>query len=144
MSTVVIDSGSELLLRALASSAYPNEACGIVVGVQQQGMYVVHDVVYGRNRREDRREDRYDLHPDDILRAERDALEQSLEVIGFWHSHPDHPAQPSAFDSERAWTDYVYLICKTTEGGSADLNGFEKTSDDGLLEPISMKAPVPA
>ena len=140
---VTIDSGSQLLLRALACAAYPREGCGILIGLHGDRRFIIRDVIYGRNRRTDRLEDRYDLHPDDILQAERDALAQDLEVVGFWHSHPDHPAEPSAFDSERAWTDYVYVICAITENGSGDLNAFEKTSENGVLEPISLVVPVP-
>ena len=75
-------------------------------------------------RNTERARDRYLLDPADIVRADRDARARGLDIVGFWHSHPDHPARPSQFDTDHAWVDYVYVIVNTTAGGAGDLNGF--------------------
>ncbi|HEV7466872.1 MAG TPA: Mov34/MPN/PAD-1 family protein, partial [Candidatus Dormibacteraeota bacterium] len=58
------------------------------------------------------------------LRAERGAREAGLEVLGFWHSHPDHPAVPSRLDTERAWAEYLYVIVSSSAGGTGDVRGW--------------------
>ncbi|MGC1405859.1 MAG: M67 family metallopeptidase [Candidatus Dormiibacterota bacterium] len=100
----------------LAAAAYPFEGCGVLVGaLGEQGATVVK-VMEGHNLVEDRRRDRYELDPRDIIKAERDARESHLEVIGFFHTHPDHPARPSQFDTDRAWPGYYYVVISVHAG----------------------------
>jgi proteasome lid subunit RPN8/RPN11 len=112
-------------LRRMAAAAYPDEGCGVLVGVRGAELVEVVQVTQGRNLVDDRRRDRYELDPGDILRAERSARARNLDVVGFWHTHPDHPARPSRFDTERAWADYVYVICGVTAGGVDAVAAFE-------------------
>jgi proteasome lid subunit RPN8/RPN11 len=112
-------------LRRMAAAAYPDEGCGVLVGVRGAELVEVVQVTQGRNLVDDRRRDRYELDPSDILRAERSARARNLDVVGFWHTHPDHPARPSRFDTERAWADYVYVICGVTAAGVDALGAFE-------------------
>ena len=95
--------GTEAELRRLAAAAYPSEGCGVLVGsAGDDGAVSVRSVSAARNLSE-RGRDRYELDPLAIVRAERAAREAGLDVVGFWHSHPDHPAEPSRLDTERAW-----------------------------------------
>ncbi|MGA8208371.1 MAG: M67 family metallopeptidase [Candidatus Dormiibacterota bacterium] len=94
----------------LAATAYPFEGCGVLVGGSDAQQVTVVEVVEGRNLVQDRRRDRYELDPRDIINADRDARELGLEVIGFYHTHPDHPARPSRLDTERAWPGYLYVV----------------------------------
>lgn len=110
-------------MRAMGEKAYPNEGCGIFLGTFGDPVEVL-EVREGTNLREDRARDRYILDPKDILRAEKDARERGLEVVGFWHTHPDHPAHPSQYDADHAWTDYVYLIMAIHAGKQVDMNAF--------------------
>jgi proteasome lid subunit RPN8/RPN11 len=80
----------------------------------------VSEVFEGRNLVEDRRRDRYELDPRDIIRAEREAREAGQEVIGFYHTHPDHPARPSQFDTDRAWPAYHYVVISVVGGRLAE------------------------
>jgi proteasome lid subunit RPN8/RPN11 len=82
--------------------------------------------------------DRYDLDPADIAAAERQARAVGRDVVGFWHSHPDHPAQPSQFDTDRAWVDYAYLIVNTTPQGSGDLNGFRLEGEGQPFQSVAV------
>src|SRR5439155_1411349 len=86
----------------------------------------------------ERARDRYDLDPADIVRADRDARAEGLDVVGFRHSHPDHPAWPSQFDTDRAWVDYVYIVTATTSAGAADVNAFALRDESGPFDQIPL------
>jgi proteasome lid subunit RPN8/RPN11 len=107
-------------LAELAVAAYPFEGCGVLVGHPGGQQATVVQVVEGRNLVQDRRRDRYELDPRDIIQAERYARESDLEVIGFYHTHPDHPARPSQFDTDRAWPGYLYVVISVSDGGLAE------------------------
>ena len=117
-------------MRAMGEGAYPNEGCGIFLGRWEDGKAHVVEVRQGTNLREDRARDRYILDPRDILVAEKDARAKNLEVVGFWHTHPDHPARPSQYDADHAWPDYVYLIMAIHSGRLVDQNAFVLESED--------------
>ncbi len=116
-------------MRALGERAYPNEGCGILLGGFGDEIEVV-EVREGTNLRENRARDRYILDPKEILQAEKDARERSIEVVGFWHTHPDHPAQPSQYDADHAWPEYVYVIMAIHSGSQADVNAFVLRQED--------------
>jgi proteasome lid subunit RPN8/RPN11 len=121
-------------LERLAAGSYPVEGCGVLVGRFEAPATVVR-VVAGRNLVTDRARDRYELDPGDIVAAERSARAEGLDVVGFWHTHPDHPARPSRFDTERAWAEYAYVICSTTAQGVADVRAWILTpSGDDFTE----------
>lgn len=65
------------------------------------------------------------MHPADILAAESGAAAVGLDILGFFHSHPDHPADPSDYDREKAWDDYLYLIAEVSSGSMVRLRGWE-------------------
>ena len=100
----------------LAAAAYPFEGCGVLVGGLGEREATVVKVVEGHNLVQDRRRDRYELDPRDIINAESDARESDLEVLGFFHTHPDHPARPSQFDTDRAWPGYYYVVISVNGG----------------------------
>lgn len=97
---------------AHAKGAYPHECCGALIGEGK-------DIAAARpmeNINKDRANDRYEINPKELLKIEKDAAGKGLEVIGFYHSHPDHPDRPSAFDRERAWPFYSYVIVAVQNG----------------------------
>lgn len=120
-------------LRHAAAATYPDEGCGVVVGKPERDVVVLHALVAGRNLRTDRARDRYELDPAAIVRADREARAHGLDVVGFWHSHPDHPARPSAFDTERAWPQYAYLIVATTAWGGKDVRAWVLEEEGGAF-----------
>lgn len=102
-------------IRAHGARGYPDEVCGALLGreVDAGGNGVLREVtvvVPLENRRQDSRRNRFSVTPEDVLRAERLARDQSLELVGWYHTHPDHPARPSEFDREHAWPWYSYVI----------------------------------
>ncbi|HVB52571.1 MAG TPA: M67 family metallopeptidase [Candidatus Acidoferrales bacterium] len=101
-------------------AAYPDEGCGVLIGSSEADLASVSDVLEGKNLVQDRRHDRYELDPRDIIRAERAARASGQEVIGFYHTHPDHPARPSQFDTDRAWPGYHYVVVSVKAGQLAE------------------------
>lgn len=103
-------------LATLATEGYPNEVCGLLVGRQDGDRRVVERIRPAGNLTTDRRRDRYELNPDDYLAADRAAREDGLDIVGIWHTHPDHPAEPSRTDREAAWEGFTYLILSVRRG----------------------------
>jgi len=99
-----------------ACEAYPREACGLLIGRPRSGGWSVVEVRRARNLEPERTDDRYVLDPAAFLAADRDARSEDLEVVGFWHSHPDSPAVPSETDRQAAWPGYAYVIVSVRRG----------------------------
>lgn len=119
-----VTGSAERRIRELAAAAHPDEGCGVMLGRWTAAGAAVVEVTSGRNLNRERSRDRYLLDPADIVRADHRAREQGLDIVGYWHSHPDHPAWPSQFDTDHAWVDYVYVIVNSTAAGTGDLNAF--------------------
>ena len=89
-------------IRRHGEETYPNECCGILVGTSEGGIRSVRSVVRCNNVRTDSSQTHYHIDPRELVRAQREARESGLDIIGFYHSHPDHPAQWSPTDLEQA------------------------------------------
>ena len=137
--TVRLPGSAQASIRRCAESAYPHEGCGVLIGGHEKEAVVVQEATSGHNLWAARLGDRYELDPADILAADRRARARGLDVVGFWHSHPDHPARPSQFDSDRAWGDYVYLVVTTVSGGSDELNAFSLEGEGQGLRQIALE-----
>lgn len=103
-------------LRAHFEAGYPNEACGALVGRASDDAHEVLEFHGMRNTITDRPWDRYALDPLEQLRVQKDAEARGLEIIGFAHSHPDHPAVPSRFDADHGWPFYSYVVASVQKG----------------------------
>jgi proteasome lid subunit RPN8/RPN11 len=119
--------------------AYPEEGCGVLLGRDEGAMRTVERVVSFENQREDSRRNRYLISPEQLLTVEREAREEGLDVLGFFHSHPDHPAMPSAFDLEHAWPYYSYLIVSVEQGRVADARAWRLARDRSRFEPETLE-----
>ena len=110
---------------------YPHECCGLLVGkFFDDGSKVVVDICPISNAREvEARHHRSLITPQELMKGERDARERGLDVVGNYHSHPDHPAVPSQYDLEHAWPTWSYIIVSVREGRAADLRSWEMQSD---------------
>lgn len=93
-----------------AREAYPEECAGALVGMDAGGMKIVVDVWRAENTHEEERSRRFLIDPLKIKEFEEKAAERDMDVLGFYHSHPDHPAEPSEYDREHAWPGYSYVI----------------------------------
>lgn len=120
-------------------STYPEEGCGVMLGTEQQGTREVVRVIAFENRREDSRHNRYTIAPEQFLAAEQSARASGLDLLGFYHSHPDHPARPSAFDLENAWPYYSYVIVSVEQGRVADTRSWRLAEDRSRFDPETME-----
>jgi proteasome lid subunit RPN8/RPN11 len=103
-------------IRSHGSRDYPNETCGALLGTDREDGREVRALFPLTNRRDDSPRNRFSITSDDFRTAERAAVEQGLELVGWYHSHPDHPARPSEFDREHAWPWYSYVIVSVDAG----------------------------
>jgi len=103
-------------IRAHAANAYPYECCGALLGRERNGSREVLDAVALPNQRADSRHNRFAIAAGDVRAAEQAARAQGLELLGWYHSHPDHAARPSEYDREHAWPWYSYLILSVASG----------------------------
>ena len=106
-----------------AKTAYPHECCGLLVGDSNDSGKVVREVYPVENKNKVRAEDRYEIDPKEFDRIDQAATKKGWNITGIYHSHPDHPAEPSAFDKECAnvWTEYSYIIISVKDGVDDDL-----------------------
>lgn len=126
-------------IRGHAAEAYPEECCGVLVGsdadegegdrTERRGAREIREIRAVENARTGRRERRYLIPPEVLLELEKELREGNLEVLGFYHSHPDHPAEPSAFDREHAWPWYSYVIVPVREGEAAEPRSWRLAPD---------------
>jgi proteasome lid subunit RPN8/RPN11 len=124
-------------IRRVGEIAYPAECCGALVGRVEGGAKEVLRLSPAVNRRTDDPH-RYLIAPDDLRQVEREVLEAGQEIVGYYHSHPDHPARPSAFDAEHAWPWYSYLIVRIDRGRGADMASWVLDDERPLMHPESL------
>ncbi len=123
-------------VRNWAAAGYPGEACGLLIGKMVRGETWIHSVRRARNLEGERTATRYELDPQAFLAADRDARERNLDVVGFWHSHPDAPPVPSETDLSAAWPGYVYLIVSVEAGTAREMRAWslkDGTFQEGAL-----------
>ena len=97
-------------IRAHATQSYPYESCGALLGAEDDQGREVRDLVALENQRQDSPRNRFLVRPEDVIRVDKVARERGLDLLGWYHSHPDAPARPSEFDREHAWPWYSYVI----------------------------------
>lgn len=126
-------------IRRHGESAYPAECCGALAGrVDREGAKDVIRLAPAVNRRTDDPH-RYLIAPDDLRRLELELRAEGLEIVGYYHSHPDHPARPSAYDAEHAWPWYSYLIVRIDRGSAADAASWVLDDERPLMHPESLE-----
>jgi proteasome lid subunit RPN8/RPN11 len=112
-------------IRAHGEETYPHECCGALVGRPTAQGWVVQAAVRAGNTRTDSAHNRYQIDPRELVKIEREARGQGLSIAGFYHSHPDHPAQWSATDfAEAHWIGCSYVITEVIQGNAAVTNSF--------------------
>ena len=109
-------------IRRQGELAYPAECCGVLAGKAGEVKEVVRLIPLENRRTDDPH--RYLIAPEDLRQTTIDLQASGLEVVGCYHSHPDHPAMPSAFDTEHAWPWYSYIIVRVNQSGAADLTSW--------------------
>jgi proteasome lid subunit RPN8/RPN11 len=120
-------------IREEGERAYPAECCGVLAGRAGAAKEVVRVVPVANRRTDDPH--RYLISPDDLRRITAELGRSGLEVLGFYHSHPDHPAAPSAFDVGHAWPWYSYIIVAVIKGQAAEISSWELDDDAQAMRP---------
>jgi proteasome lid subunit RPN8/RPN11 len=119
-------------LRAHGEETYPNECCGVLLGKNIAGegngaaaVNYVHQIVRAGNTRTDSAHNRYNIAPQELVKIQRQARGLGLDIVGFYHSHPDHPAQWSKTDfAEAHWLGCSYIITSVEQGKAVTTNSF--------------------
>jgi proteasome lid subunit RPN8/RPN11 len=112
-------------IRAHGEETYPHECCGVLLGSHKAGAWHITASIRTENAERDTPHNFYRIAPKDLVRITREAHQRGLEIAGFYHSHPDHPAQWSPADlAEAHWLECVYIITAVTRGQAAQTNAF--------------------
>jgi proteasome lid subunit RPN8/RPN11 len=119
-------------LRRHSEETYPHECCGVLLGrFEDDGSKTVTRVAHCGNTRADSPHNRYNIDPKELIRIQREGRERGEDIVGFYHSHPDHPAQWSQTDlAEAHWFGCSYVITSVEKGVAAITNSFELTGSD--------------
>ena len=118
-------------LRAHGEETYPHECCGVLLGQMDDDTRTVTSIERAGNTRTDSAHNRYNIDPKDLIRVQRIARERGEDIVGFYHSHPDHPAQWSTTDfAEAHWIGCSYVISAVEKGKTAITNSFALTGLD--------------
>ncbi len=130
-------------IRQHGEETYPHECCGVLLGRMENGDRIVRGAVRCGNTRTDSPADRYHIAPQELIAAQKQARAAAMDIIGFYHSHPDHPARWSETDlAEAHWFACSYVITSVKSGKASDTNSFvlagteeqDKRFDDEQLE----------
>jgi proteasome lid subunit RPN8/RPN11 len=127
---VRLGAGVESAIRQHGEQTYPHECCGALIG---SGSDVTAAVELPNTTEEGPRR-RFLVRPSDYQLAERRANELGGELLGFYHSHPDHPARPSQFDLDHAWPTFAYVIVSVAAGAARDMTVWFLKEDRSSFE----------
>jgi proteasome lid subunit RPN8/RPN11 len=133
MSTVraiALQTSVDAAIRAHGREAFPHECCGALLG--RDG--VVQEAFPLPNTTEEGPRRRFLVRPDDYRAAEQRARETGFELLGFYHSHPDHPARPSQYDLDHAWPSFSYVIVSVMSGEDTALTSWQLKADRSAFD----------
>jgi proteasome lid subunit RPN8/RPN11 len=137
-----------LAIERHGAATYPEECCGVLIGRSREDGVgaTVERLLSVDNERQDSRGNRFLIHPETVLAAEREARRAGLTIVGYYHSHPDHPAEPSEFDREHAWPGLSYVIVSVRQGEPDEMRSWRLTDDRERFEEETLTAepPIPA
>jgi proteasome lid subunit RPN8/RPN11 len=135
-------------VRAHGAETYPHECCGALLGRDSSELSSADPEAQastpGReilglfplvNRRDDSPRNRFSVTSEDVLAAEKEARAHGLDVVGWYHSHPDHPARPSEFDRDHAWPWYSYIIVSVQNGAPQEMTSWRLNDDRQEFSP---------
>jgi|SRR5215469_10952804 len=119
-------------IRAHGEETYPHECCGVLLGqLQDDGTRLVSSTARCGNTRTDSPHNRYNIDPRELIRIQREGRARSEDIVGFYHSHPDHPARWSQTDlADAHWIGCSYVITSVEKGKAQTTNSFELTGSD--------------
>lgn len=131
-STIRLSKALEEAIRAHGQQTYPNECCGALLGRDSgslTGEREISEILPLKNQHKDSPRNRFILTPEDVREAEAYSKRTGVELLGWYHSHPDAPARPSEFDREHAWPWYSYVIVSVKAGRAEEMNSWRLMED---------------
>lgn len=128
---IALSDDAAAAIRAHGAETYPNECCGALIGRDGKvsKSYALPNTTEEGPRR------RFLVRPDDYRAAEARAAEMGCELLGFYHSHPDHPAEPSRYDLDHAWPFFSYVILEVRNAEPRDLRSWRLRDDRSQFDP---------
>jgi len=116
-------------IKQIAQKTYPHECCGVMVGSVENGVKTVTELIPAENQRTDSPANRYLITPDLLNELEKNLKGTGRAIVGFFHSHPNVPAQPSTYDQDHAWPWYSYLIVSVNKGQAGEIHNWKLRDD---------------
>ena len=127
-------------IKQIAQDTYPHECCGIMVGLVEGDIKSVSELIPAVNERTDSPANRYRITSDFVQKIEARLRNTDSSIVGFFHSHPDVPARPSAYDQEHAWPWYSYLIVSVMKGQAGEVLNWKLKNDRSAFDPEDIDA----
>ena len=137
---IQLEPGVAAAIRMHAAAAYPEECCGILLGRESPGGRVIVRALAAGNISQEPRGKHFVMDPRDQLAAEKTAAAEQLDVLGFYHSHPDHPARPSETDHAAAWEVYSYVIVSVSRGEANEMRSYRLAAGVLVAEALGIGA----
>jgi molybdopterin/thiamine biosynthesis adenylyltransferase/rhodanese-related sulfurtransferase/proteasome lid subunit RPN8/RPN11/molybdopterin converting factor small subunit len=134
MNVFRLTAAAEHVIRSHAASVYPHECCGALIGTMTDGSTEIVDARPLDNVTSEGPRRRFRVSSSDYLAAERHAAQRGLDLVGFYHSHPDHPAEPSQYDLDHAWPNLSYIIVAVAHGTPGALRSWRLRDDRTAFE----------
>jgi proteasome lid subunit RPN8/RPN11 len=132
-------------VEAHGESTYPNEGAGFILGKVQGEVAVVEAILPIANKRETEAQyNRYELTPDDYAHSELEAARKGIDLLGIFHSHPDHPARPSEFDRDHALPNFTYFITSVVKGKAEVTYAWRLQPDRASFDQDEIETALPA
>ncbi len=126
-------------IKDFAQKTYPHECCGVMVGSVENGVKTVTELVPAENQRTDSPANRYLITPDLLNELEKKLKDTDRAIVGFFHSHPDVPAQPSTYDQDHAWPWYSYVIVSVNKGEAGEIHNWKLRDDRSAFDAEKME-----
>jgi proteasome lid subunit RPN8/RPN11 len=127
-------------IRSHGAETYPHECCGALLGREiADDLREIVGLFPLVNRRDDSPRNRFSITSDDVRDAEKSAREQGVDLLGWYHSHPDHPAKPSQYDQDHAWPWYSYVIVSVANGEPQNMTSWRLADDRSRFTPEDLE-----
>ncbi|HEV8130964.1 MAG TPA: M67 family metallopeptidase [Acidobacteriota bacterium] len=134
-----IDEASLVAIKEHGQKSYPEECCGILLGkLSEDGKRSLVELRSLENRNQQSPRNRFLIDAKDMMDLDKHARERGLEMIGFYHSHPDAEARPSQFDRDNAWPWYYYVIVSINQGIPGSLTCWHLEDDRSRFQPVEV------
>jgi len=126
-------------IKQIAQKTYPHECCGVMVGSVEDGVKTVTELIPAENQRTDSPANRYLITPELLNELEKKLKGTDRAIVGFFHSHPDVPAQPSTYDQDHAWPWYSYVIVSVNKGEAGEVHNWKLRDDRSAFDAEKME-----